>query len=175
MAEVVPMRWLPESRLAHLIGVPRSTLTSWVASELVRPGVGGAYFDHDAFEVVVVSALREVLPVQALRMAMRSLRESGQMAAVIDRARRPGVGEPDRVDLVVDAAIGDVRVCLDAQALADAVRPDWGARTVTVIPVATALRRARRAIAAHGETGRPPTERRRGRPPGRAASVTQIR
>jgi hypothetical protein len=166
------LAWVPEVRAAALVGVSRSTFRGWVKAGLVQRQGEGAFSRASLVEAVVVAELRGVLPLHKVRHAMDRMREGDELVRLVERAALRGTGEPERVDVAVDVGTGDVTLCTDDASLVSAVRPRGVPVTLTVIPLASKLRRARRGFDFYAHPGPPPAHRRRGRPPRRSGRVT---
>jgi hypothetical protein len=167
------LAWVPELRLVQLADVARSTYQSWERDGLVEQSETGAYTERHVIEAILVDALRSTLPRAATANVLARLRAVGDLERLVDRAR--GLDPGDHFDAVVEVEVGSVVVCHDDASLAEAVRDPHRPRTVTVIPLADALIRARSGFWTHAHRGAAPAERKRGRPKRAGASVRPLR
>jgi DNA-binding transcriptional MerR regulator len=161
-AKITP--WVREATFARLIGVPRSTLTAWQARGLIGRSAGGDYGKDDVVLGLMISALREHLPVPAIQQFRRALEEDGTLRKPI-LPREWGRGGL-RLDLAADPLTGNVGICVRDEELVRAVRPSRGTRQrqSIVIRLGEPLHRALREFEDLAQTGQPPKSRSRGRP-----------
>jgi hypothetical protein len=154
--------WLPEVRLLKLAGVSRSTYQSWASEELIARPSTGAYYPFHLVEAVLCGAIRAKLPLVATKNAMRDLRETDMLGAVVDRVRDFSVVR--QVDLVIELEIAEATLCVSDEELLRAVRDPARTRTSTVTPLGDVLARAMRGFHNQAEAGAAPEIRKRGRP-----------
>jgi hypothetical protein len=164
--------WLPELRLASLVGVPRSTYHAWEAEGLLERAANGACTEVHLVEAILCDAVRAEVSLAATKQAMRRFREAGVVQLVVDLLR--GTDTCTLIDVVVEPVLGDVTLCFAEREVLQAVRDPARARTSTVVPLAEILVRAIRGFDNNATDRLPPEKRRRGRPP-KSVSVTPLR
>lgn len=164
------LRWVNEARMLALTGLPRSTFQAWRRAKFVEPLP--AYGEGDVLEMAIAAELRRHLRPDEATRAWAALRESGDLDAFVNVARR--LEEGDRFDLVIEPNHLGVTLATDDASLVAAVRHPTAPRPVVVVALAEQLRHIRDSVRRTGITAARPKERRPGRP-SRHAVVHQLR
>ena len=164
--------WVAEGRAALLAQVARATLAGWFKDQLLERPAEGVFHERDVLEVLLVGALREELSLSEAKGLWRNLRRAGVVGEFLDLAEEISSAE-DRLDLIMDPAMGRIKFARDAGALLEAVRDEHRARTVYVAPLGARILLAREGFANFANTDPSPTVR-RGRPPQKRATLSSI-
>jgi DNA-binding transcriptional MerR regulator len=154
--------WVTEMRVARLAGVPRSTLSSWERDSLFEPPSNKAFRARHLVLIVIISALRGELTLNATRQAVSRLRLAKQLDDLVDRGL--AIGDGGRFDLVIEPDTAAVVACFDDASLLAAIRDDEKPRTSIVIPLGAVLTRALFGFDSYAERGPAPKQVQRGRP-----------
>ncbi len=158
----------------ELLGVSRSTFRHWRSLGLVSEGPGGTYDEGAAIDAVLLATLRDQLGMENAAKVWRELKRSGEGEQLVTRARKLDLKRRDeRFDLVIEPSAGIVSLATDDASLVAAVRDPEDPRPVTIVPLASRLRRVRRGFNTYGDHGPQPQERVSGRPQ-KSGTVTRL-
>jgi hypothetical protein len=175
MAQVADgILWIHESTLVKLADIPRSTYQTWDAELLVRRPASGAFSRLQVVEAIVCRAARAQLSLNATRNAMDRVRDDSVLGGVVDLVRDPR--KVAFVDLVVNKDDSDFKLCFSEREVLEAVRNPQGPCSCVVTILGRVFADAMKAFDNEASRGRPPSIRKRGRPPKeKSASVIPLR
>ena len=167
--------WVAEARMLSFCGVTRTVLSGWDKAGLFERDPGGAYGLTATVEVVLLTDVREVFPLDDLVAVWKDMRRSGAAVELVQRACTTAARS--RFDLVIDPNAGAISAAEDDDELLSAVRTTDLPRTVLVRPLAKRLDYATGAFERFATAAKRPSKRTAGRPPlvRRSAEVRSIR
>jgi hypothetical protein len=166
--------WIYESTLVKVAGIARSTYQTWDAELLVRRPASGAFNRLQLVEAIVCKAARAQLSLNATRNAMDRVRDGGILEDVVDLLRSPR--KVAFVDLVVNKDDSEFTLCFSEREVLEAVRNPQGPCSCVVTILGRVLTDAMKTFDNEANRGRPPSIRKRGRPPKeKSASVIPLR